>query len=53
MPSIHLVWNPKHIIVQWVGIGTHTHTLVSDHCIEIQGDPFGKTQNEYIIRGEL
>ena len=23
-PSIHLEWNPKHIIVQWVGIGTHT-----------------------------
>ena len=23
---IHLVWNPKHVIVQWVGIGTHTHT---------------------------
>ena len=22
-PSIHLVWNPRHIIVQWVGIGTH------------------------------
>ena len=26
MPSIHLAWNPKHVIVQWVGIGTHTHT---------------------------
>ena len=25
MPSIHLARNPKHIIVQWVGIGTHTH----------------------------
>ena len=25
-PSIHLAWNPKHVIVQWVGIGTHTHT---------------------------
>ena len=23
-PSIHLAWNPKHVIVQWVGIGTHT-----------------------------
>ena len=23
-PSIHLAWNPKRIIVQWVGIGTHT-----------------------------
>ena len=23
-PSIHPVWNPKHVIVQWVGIGTHT-----------------------------
>ena len=20
-PSIHLAWNPKHVIVQWVGIG--------------------------------
>ena len=25
-PSIHLVWNPKHVIVQWVDIGTHTYT---------------------------
>ena len=25
MPSICLAWNPKCIIVQWVGIGTHTH----------------------------
>ena len=25
-PSICLAWNLKHIIVQWVGIGTHTHT---------------------------
>ena len=24
-PSSHLVWSPKHVIVQWVGIGTHTH----------------------------
>ena len=24
--SIHLAWNPKHIIVQWVGISAHTHT---------------------------
>ena len=24
-PAIHLAWNPKRIIVQWVGIGTHTH----------------------------
>ena len=23
-PSIHLARNPKHVIVQWVGIGTHT-----------------------------
>ena len=23
-PSIHLAWKPKHVIVQWVGIGTHT-----------------------------
>ena len=27
MPSIHLVWNPKRIIVHWVGIRTHTHTI--------------------------
>ena len=26
MPSIRLAWNPKRIIVQWVGIETHTHT---------------------------
>ena len=25
-PSIRLTRNPKHVIVQWVGIGTHTHT---------------------------
>ena len=25
-PSIRLVWNPKRVIVQWVCIGTHTHT---------------------------
>ena len=23
-PSIHPAWNSKHVIVQWVGIGTHT-----------------------------
>ena len=23
-PTIHFLWNPKRIIVQWVGIGTHT-----------------------------
>ena len=23
-PSIYLAWKPKHLIVQWVGIGTHT-----------------------------
>ena len=28
-PSIHLVWNPKHVIVQWVGIGTHTQIGIS------------------------
>ena len=27
-PSICLAWNPKHVIVQWVGIGTHTHFLI-------------------------
>ena len=30
MPSIHLAWNPKHVIVQWVGIGTHTQALLCD-----------------------
>ena len=30
-PSIRLVQNPKHIIVQWVGIGTHTHTHACTH----------------------
>ena len=29
MPSIHFAWNPKHVIVQWVGIGTHTHTVLT------------------------
>ena len=26
-PSIHLAWNPKRVIVQWVGI-RHTHSLL-------------------------
>ena len=25
---ICLAWNPKHVIVQWVGSGTHTHTFM-------------------------
>ena len=25
-PFIRLAWNPKRVIVQWVGIGTTTHT---------------------------
>ena len=24
-PFVRLAWNPKRVIVQWVGIGTHTH----------------------------
>ena len=28
-PCIHLAWNPKHVIVQCVGIRTHTHTIFS------------------------
>ena len=31
MPSICLAWNLKHIIVQWVGIGTHTHKHTHTH----------------------
>ena len=31
MPSIRLVRNPKRIIVQWVGIRTHTHTHITNH----------------------
>ena len=27
-PFIRLARNPKHVIVQWVGIGTHTHTQI-------------------------
>ena len=27
--SIRLAQNPKHVIMQWVGIATHTHTLLS------------------------
>ena len=27
-PSIHLVWNPKRIIVQLVGIGTHFYSEI-------------------------
>ena len=29
-PSIHLAWNPKRVIVQWLGIGTHTHYRTTD-----------------------
>ena len=27
---MHLAQNPKRIIVQWVGIGTHTHTVYGE-----------------------
>ena len=27
-PSIRLAWNPKRVIVQWVGIGTHSSSIV-------------------------
>ena len=30
-PSIHLAWNPKHVIVQRVGIGKHTHAHTYTH----------------------
>ena len=30
MPSIRLARNPKHVIVQWVGIGTHTPFSLDD-----------------------
>ena len=36
-PSIHLAWNPKHAIVQWVGIGTHIHTHARAKGIELSG----------------
>ena len=32
MPSIHLAWNPKCVIVQWVGIG-NKHTVFIDLII--------------------
>ena len=36
-PSIRLGRNPKHVIVQWVGIGTHTHTLLKIIiCIKLE-----------------
>ena len=35
MPSIQSVWNPKCIIVQWVGIGTHTHTITHYNNAEL------------------
>ena len=34
MPSIHLAWNPKHVIVQWVGIGTHTPFQIKKLTVE-------------------
>ena len=33
-PFICLAWNPKRVIVQWVGIDTHTHILI---VVDING----------------
>ena len=41
-PSIHFAWNPKHIIVQWVGIGTHT-CLENIICNKIIKKPMDTT----------
>ena len=35
MPSIHPARNPKHVIVQWIDIGTHIYVLLAcilSHC---------------------
>ena len=37
-PSISLAWNPKRVIVQWVGTGTHSHTY-------LEGGDWSKTEN--------
>ena len=34
-PSIRPTRNPKRIIVQWVGIGTHTHAHISQVVIPV------------------
>ena len=31
MPSIRLARNSKRVIVQWVGIGAHTHACTGTH----------------------
>ena len=41
MPSIRLAWNPKRVIVQWVGIGTHTHILKLDIKINLKNEYLG------------
>ena len=38
--SICLVQNPKHVIVQWVCIGTHTHTFQSYNFMLNNWDPY-------------
>ena len=45
-PSIHRVWNPKHIIVQWVGIGTHTHITTKN--IHVRFVCYLKTRDFYL-----
>ena len=47
-PSIHLAWNPKHIIVQWVGIGTHTHTHITTKNIHVRFVCYLKTRDFYL-----
>ena len=40
----HLAWNPKHVIVQWVGIGTHTHFRLPTFFSVVSIAPQAKVQ---------
>ena len=46
-PFIHLAWNPKHVIVQWVGIGTHT--LSHHRCFITQGSRFNTSRSYPVL----
>ena len=47
------MWNPKRIIVQWVGIGTHIfgHTKVNDEWrIKYNNELYGEPDTAIVIK---
>ena len=49
----NLTWNPKHVIVQWVSIGSYTHTLQQyESCFQFYSHKmiFKKYTSKYVIR---